>query len=391
MNSQSTPIHVRLWHRQFWLLAISNFLLSTSVYMLIPTMPRWLMDVQQFSFLETGLAMGAFGLGLYALGIFVSFLVQHYRRNLVCVWAMGTVALLLAVCYYLDSLHTQFVDASVVFFVRLALGAAFGLSQMVLSSTLIIDTCESYQRTEANYSASWFNRFALSLGPVAGMVIDRLAGFDMVLLSAVGCALVSMVLVLLVDFPFRTPADDVRPVCLDRFFLPNSLPLFLNLLLITLAFGLVLSLSLTERFYAMLMNGFLAALLCRRFVFRDAELKSEVVSGLILMGAALLMLITRTQQIVWYAAPFLIGTGVGIIASRFQLFFIKLSRHCQRGTSQSTFMLGWESGIAVGMGLGLALFQRDDQFKQTVALVLVVVALVMYQFIHNWFVSHKNR
>ena len=166
----------------------------------------------------------------------------------------------------------------------------------------------------------------------------------------------------------------------------------LNLWLITLAFGLVLSLTLSLVFYTMIFAGFIGALLCWRFVFRDAEIKSEVVTGLILLGAALLMMLTRsTLHIVSYAAPAFIGLGMGLIGSRFLLFFIKLSRHCQRGTSQSTFMLGWESGIAIGLGLGLCFFKGHTQYALLTALLLVIVALVAYQFSHNWFVRNKNR
>lgn len=391
MNSQNTPVHIRLWHRDFWLMAIANFLLAMSVYMLIPTMPQWLMSTQNFSALESGIAMGAFGVGLFALGVFVSFLVQHYRRNVVCIWAVIGVGALIALLYYLDAQRSQFCDLGLVIIQRFALGAAFGLAQMVLTSTLIIDTSESFQRTEANHSASWFSRFALSLGPMSGLLLVRLLGFDVMLLSAIGCAAVAVVLIMMVHFPFRAPEDDITVVSLDRFFLPHGFPLFVNLQLIMLAVGILFSTALTELFYAMMMVGFLGALLAQRFVFRDAEVKSEVVSGLILIQAALLMLLTRTQQIVHFAAPAFIGFGLGLIGSRFLLFFIKLSRHCQRGTSQSTFLLGWESGIAWGVGAGVAIFQGNITAALIAALVLVIAALAMYHFTHNWFTNNKNR
>jgi hypothetical protein len=92
-----------------------------------------------------------------------------------------------------------------------------------------------------------------------------------------------------------------------------------------------------------------------------------------------------------YAAPLFVGFAFGIIGARFLLFFIKLSRHCQRGTSQSTFMLGWESGIAWGLGIGLALFHAEKSYVLLVANGLVVLALVMYNFTHDWFVRNKNR
>ena len=391
MNSQSTPVHIRLWHKDFWLMAIANFLLAMSVYMLVPTMPAWLMETQEFSVQNAGIAMAAFGVGLFALGAFISYLVQHYRRNLVCIYAVLMEALLIGALYYLDGLHMRVASPIIIYVQRFAMGAAFGLAQMVLTSTLIIDTSESFQRTEANHSAAWFSRFALSMGPMAGLVIGRQLGFQYVLLGTLGCALAVILMVLMVNFPFRAPQDDIPTVSLDRFFLPHGFPLFLNLQLVTLAVGIILSVVHVEQFYSMMMVGFAVAILSQRFVFKNAELKSEVVTGLILMGVALLMLITRHLPIVLLAAPLFIGMGVGLIGARFLLFFIKLSRHCQRGTSQSTFLLGWESGIAWGVGIGLAVLKGDVLSGLVAALVLVIVALVMYHFTHNWFTNNKNR
>lgn len=372
-------------------MAIANFLLTMSVYMLVPTLPQWLLKVQTFSPVETGIAMAAFGFGLFALGMFVSFLVQHYRRNQVCVAAVIAVSALIGLLYYLDGQQFQFCDLQLVILQRFVLGAVFGLAQMVLTSTLIIDTSESFQRTEANHSAAWFSRFALSIGPMTGLLLERLVTYHVMLLVAMGCAAVVAILILLVHFPFRAPEEDVPTVSLDRFFLPHGFPLFVNLQLIMLAVGILFSVMVSELFFAMMMVGFLGALLAQRFAFTNAEVKSEVVTGLIFMIAALLMLLTRTQQIVHFAAPAFIGFGLGLIGSRFLLFFIKLSRHCQRGTSQSTFLLGWESGIAWGLGLGYALFYGQTSRALIVSLVLVVLALIMYNFTHNWFTLHKNR
>ena len=68
MNTQTTPIHIRLWHHEFWLLVIADLLLTMSVYMLIPTFPQWLMAGQHFTPEQTGLSMAAFAVGLYMFG-----------------------------------------------------------------------------------------------------------------------------------------------------------------------------------------------------------------------------------------------------------------------------------------------------------------------------------
>ena len=392
MNSQNTPIHVRLWHRDFWLMSLANMLLAMSVYILVPSLPIWLMETENFSQVEVGLSMGAFAVGLYVLGTFCSWFVQRFRRNRVCIYSILAMIGSICILYYVQGLRSEFVEFWVILVQRVLLGATFGLAQMVLSSTLIIDTSESDKRTEANHSAAWFSRFAMSLGPVVGLVMFYYQNFDTVLLTSLFCAACSIVLILTVNFPFRTPSETIHLFSLDRFFLPDGMPLFLNLALVGVAVGMLMSLGLSDRFYGVIMLGFLLALLAQRFVFRDAELKSEVVTGLILLFAALLLIYTRPLPVVWYIAPVLIGLAVGIICSRFLLFFIKLSRHCKRGTSQSTYFLGWETGIALGIGVGYMFFMNDDKGLLITSMVLTVVALLVYHYYtHQWFLQHKNR
>lgn len=392
MNSQNTPVHIRLWHRDFWLMAMANLLLTMAVYVLIPVMPKWLLQTENLTIQETGMIMGAFGVGIFLFGYLTSWLVQRFRRNIACIWAILLMTAMLGWLYYLDLQKSQFFDFPILLVQRLALGAAFGVAQMILSSTLIIDTCESFQRTEANHSASWFSRFALSLGPLTGIIVDRLAGFSIVLLVAIGCSLVAIIFIMLVHFPFRTPEENVRVVSLDRFFLPQGWPLIINLMVVTFVVGLLLSMMTSELFYVMVMVGFFVALLAQRFMFRDADLESEVITGLVLTGVALLMMLTRQQTIVSFAAPMFIGFGLGIIGSRFLLFFIKLSRHCQRGTAQSTFFLSWESGLALGIGLGYGLLEQQSGPVLQVALVTTAAVLLFYHFFtHGWYITHKNR
>ena len=142
-------------------------------------------------------------------------------------------------------------------------------------------------------------------------------------------------------------------------------------------------------FYVLMTLGLLLALAAQHFVFRDAELKSEIITGLILLIAALLVMLIHPHSPV---APILVGLGIGINSSRYLLFFIKLSRHCKRGTSQSTFFLGWETGLAIGLTVGYTLLFRAYEMLLYVALTLMVLALLMYHFYtHSWFMRNKNR
>ena len=391
MDTQNTPVHISLWHADFWILAITNLLITMSVYMLIPILPVWMLGSAGFSQQAVGVVMGVYGIGLFLLGGFCNWLVQRYRRNRVCLWAIALVFLALLGCWLVErELHQSWLQYRVLLFLRLVLGAGFGLVQMILSSTLIIDKSESFQRTEANHASAWFGRFALSLGPMLSIVFARTT-FSPILASA-ALALAAYILLATVKFPFRTPDDGVKKISGDRFFLPVAKWLFLNLFLICLSVGILMSTQFTAMFYAMVMVGFAVALLAERFAFVDADLKSQVVAGSILIAAALVMILTRKQMIVNYISPVFVGLGIGLIGSRFLLFFIKLSKHCQRGTAVSTYMLGWESGLAAGLFVGYFFFAEDLHLALSASLVCLILAFGLYvSFTHQWYIRKKNR
>lgn len=393
MDTQNTPVHVRLWHKDFWLMALASLSLTTAMYLPLPLLPSWMVQVCGCTPVEAAVCVGVSGVGIFMLGCFCSYLVQRYRRNMVCIYSVFAVAF----CFYaLQWLHggvgTAVGAFGIVAFVRLMQGALFGLAQMVLSSTLIIDTCESFRRTEANYSAAWFSRIALSLGPMAALLLVPSTGFGGVMIVGAVLCVLAVLLIAVVKFPFKAPEDIVRHVSADRFFLPQGKWLFVNLMLVMMAVGLIFSVSRTAGFYGMLAVGFVLALLAARFVFVNAELKSEAVTGLVLIIAALLITLSGDGAAINSFVPVLVGCGVGIICSRFLLFFIKLSPHCKRGTSQSTYFLACESGLSSGLFLGYAFFSSHADGALVLSLALCCAALAMYlAFTHDWYVKHKNR
>lgn len=391
MDTQNIPVHVRLWNKHFWLLAMANLLLVMSSYMLVATIPLR-MEVRGYSILQIALVMGAFFIGIYLFGSLSGYLVQRYRRKNVFNLSILLLLAVTGVLYYLSSLPYNSFDYMLLVGLRFMQGAFYGLSQLVLLSTLIIDTVEAVHRTEANHAATWFGRFALSLGPLAGIYVYQSMNFGSVLILSCICLLVAFVFVNLIRFPFRMPSEDYSRFSFDRFLLKGSHWLFVNVVLVTSVVGVLLSIEHTPRFYGMMMLGFVIAILAERFVFADADLRSEATTGMIVIGIAVLLMITRRQESVSYIVPILVGLGVGLIGSRFLLFFIKMSDHCQRGTSQSTFLLAWETGIGIGLVFSYGLFHLEQPLVLWFCLGILAASLILYDtFIHSWYIKHKHR
>lgn len=392
MYTQNTPVHVKLWHKEFWLMSVANMLMSASIYMLIPMLPKWLYSIHVQP-MDVGVLMGIPGIGIFFMGCFIAYLVQRFRRNIVCIRAIAILIALILSMYYVYT-HIE-ITASWIYalmFIRLLQGVAYGLANMVLCSTLIIDSSESFQRTEANHSAAWFSRLSLSLGPIICFIVERHQQPQWVLLvSAILCAF-SAILILMVKFPFRAPEDMSCKMSLDRFFLPQGKWLFINYAMITTVLGITLSMTHSMEYYVVMAIGFLLSLLAQRFLFANAELKSEVITGLILIAISLLLRLSDRVEALLYISPILFGCGIGITSARFLLFFIKLSDHCQRGTSQSTYFLASEFGLGCGLFLGCGRFYNNPSLLSSIALIITAVALIMYiAFTHQWYIRHKNR
>ncbi len=393
MDTQNTPVHIRLWHKDFWLMSIAGMFITVAMYIQFPLLHEWLVVDLELPPVQAGLVMGIPGIGVFTLGALCSYFVQKYRRNIVCVRAICALLLcLFAMSYIYSEIKVGESVFILLLVLRFLMGAFFGLAEMILSSTLIIDTCESFQRTEANYSAAWFARFALSVGPALGVGLLPFDGVNTVIITGLILCALAIIFILTVKYPFRAPEDKIDTVSLDRFFLPQGVRLFINFTIITMVIGLLISVEHTLMFYGMLMVGFFLTLLAWRFVFANAELKSEAITGLILVLVALLMRMTHNHEAVTYFYPALFGCGMGIIASRFLLFFIKLSHHCQRGTSQSTYFLSWELGIYLGVFIGYTFFYGNEWALVIFAIILSCIALLMYLFLtHKWYINNKNR
>ena len=386
MDAQTTPTHNTLWHKGFAALSLANVLLTTAVYMMMAVAAGWLRS-EPLSPFAKGCIMGAYGIGLFLLGPLCSFLVERYRRNHVCELAVASLA---AFVWLFGLMHQNItswnISPAMFALVRMAVGAMFGLAQMVLSSTLVIDVCESFQRTCANHATAWFGRIALCLGPLMALLMGSYLPtvcpyWPMALLCVAAVVLIQMV-----PIPFRAPSDSYPHFSLDRFLLPASWPLFLILAGFCTALGYSLTLPHPILFYLMMLVGVAGSMLERRMVSVDGHPRIAIAVGFIVMAGATL-LATSAATLSQCLSGLMTGFALGVAGCHLLTTFLNLSNHCQRGTSQSSYFLSWETGVALGVFLSFGC-----PFAQTIILTILAVALLSYLLlVYPWYVRHKVR
>ena len=377
---------ISLWTLNFWRINLVNLLVGMSVYMLMPLWPSLLGDSAAAGVVEAGGLVAFFGLGIFLPGPFCNFWLDAYKRKSICLWAM----MALAVTTFAVPFSNFPLWAMAL--LRLLQGAAFGVFQIALGSTLLIDLSHTQRRTLAAHVYYWFSRFAWSLGPAVGLLAFRLQMGRMYTIGlAVGGVLLAFLQALRLHVPFRMPLE---PACFstDRFWLGRGKPLFFGLLPVTLSAGLVMAGNSSFEFYGLLMVGFLLALVSHAVVFSRADLRAEVTAGLLLLFASFLLLLTRDIAVVDHFASVLLGWGVGLVSSRYLLMLIRVSEHCERGTAQSTYMLCWEGGICLGFFVGCLFLSCCPPAVYGAGLLLTGVALLYYLlYAHVWFLRHCCR
>lgn len=367
-----------------WLICLSHLLLSISMYMLVPVLYAWLKDTfPEASLLYIGIVLAVSGVASFLLGPFFNYLVDRFSRKRVCAWAIFVMALCSGGFYWMPVL-------SWVIFLRIVQGMMQGVALMASGSTLAIDLTESPRRTEANNAFAWFGRLGLSLGPLLGLLLLKYFNYDIIFNVSCSIGCVAALLILMLKVPFRAPL--CPPICsIDRFWLPNGWLMFIQILPVAAGFGILLATIRQYEFYVFMMIGFCMALIALHYVFLHADIRSEVVSGNILWGAGLLLLLFRHTDIALYCSGALIGLGIGLTVARMLIFYIKLSQHCERGSANTSYMLAWELGLSAGLLIG-TLQVSDISLCYEICLWILTISLITYLLItHRWFMKHKMR
>ena len=205
------------------------------------------------------------------------------------------------------------------------------------------------------------------------------------------CSFIAFLLVLQLKVPFRTPLDP-KKFSTDRFWMKKAKPLFFTMLPTTFAMGLLLFMNLSITFFTMMMTGMLIALLLHELFFKGKDSLTEVLLGSTLLAIVFCGNLTEAFSIDHMLSGILAGAGISLITSRYLLYFIRVAEHCERGTGQSTYMLGWECGIYLGVMACSTLVLKYHKIADYLGLCSIIFSAVAYlRYTHQWFLKNCRK
>lgn len=381
----------RLWTIHFMRICIANLLLFISLYMLFPVVPVEMADRLGVPVSQTGAMFLLLTLGMFVIGPFHAYLVDAYKRKYVCAFSFATMIAATSGYAFVNDITQLLLFC----FVQ---GVAFGMATTA-GITLAIDITGSSLRSSGNVAFSWMARMGMLVGISLGVGLYQWYDFHTLLYISVAIGLAGIFFVSRVYVPFRAPI--VTKLCSsDRFLLPRGWLPALNLMLVAFIPGLLLpvfphSLSdvfidkLEVPFFAIVGIGFLFSILLARIVYREEKTWRVILLGTTLMMVALTFLGEFPAAIV----AVLLGLGLGLVTPEFLLIFVKLSKHCQRGTANTTHLLAWEAGMSLGLATACYLsveYSVDTIYH--VGRILAPISLVFFTLLtYPYFKKNRVR
>lgn len=373
-----------LWKSSFVTMLVVNLLTGIAMYGLLLTEPWVLGRYFQENLSVAGAVVSVFGAGIFLFGPFANHWLDRYKRKSVVLWAQFFMLLFtVATLYRLP--EWMYIAA------RFMQGAAYGLFQIALGSTLLIDLTYTKKRTEAAYWYYWFTRLALALGPMAALLLNFFFDWENVIWLPASLLLLSWLLVLQLHVPFRTPLEP-KYFSLDRFWLSRGKLLFFTLVPLSFLLGLLLPRNYTVFFYGWLFLGFLLAQSIHYFFFRKRDSRMLMFLGFVSLIFVFGINLFVPEPDVLPVTGLFAGVGGGLLTSRYLIYFMRVAEHCERGTAQSSYMLAWESGLCLGVLGSSLLLPLNAQIIYWVGLTVAFLLMFFYfAKVHYWFLAHSRK
>lgn len=363
MTEQVTsPSGGKLWNRNYLRVMTSNFLLFFAFYILTPLLPIYLDSQFSADKHMIGVVLSGYVVATLLIRPFSGFIVDTFDRKRV----------LMCCFFFFFICFAGYVGAGTLLMfaiVRTLHGVPFGAAT-VANSTVAIDVLPSSRRSEGIGYYGLSNNLAMAIAPSAGIYLYSATGnFTLLFWIAFGLAMLGFCSASSVKLPKRKKVEGKPTLSLDHFFLGRAWLLAVNVCLFGLCWGVMSNyvaiygqevLGITDGtgiFFMILSGGLFASRLIGAKQLRAGRLTESCVRGVLLSTIGYSLFALGAGEWSYYASALFVGLGNGQMYPAMLNMFVKVARHDQRGTANSSILISWDAGMGLGILLGGFLVQ----------------------------------
>ena len=248
--------------------------------------------------------------------------------------------------------------------VRTLHGIPFGATT-VANSTAAIDVLPSERRSEGIGYYGLSNNIAMAVAPSTGIYIyHATSNFSLLFWLSLALAFLGFICSTTVKLPKREKVVGRTKLSLDHFFLGRAWLLAVNICFFGLCWGVMSNyvaiygkeeLNITDGtgvFFMLLSGGLVVSRLFGAKSLRQGRLTHNATIGVVISLVGYSVFAFIAQPWAYYLSGLLIGLGNGQMYPAFLNMFIKVARHDQRGTANSSILISWDLGMGIGILLG---------------------------------------
>lgn len=406
MKKMENSVKERLFTPSYILMCLANFLTAFSFFLLVPTLPFYLVDNFGIDESMVGLVLSCYVVAVLCIRPFAGFIADMFPRK--------RVYLISYTLFALSFVGYLFVFSDIMLFILLRVihGFAFGALNTT-GNTLVIDIMPSSRRGEGLGYFGVTNNLAMAFGPMTGLFIISDENYTLLFVVALITAVVGCILASLVKVKFRQPLDRCgKMFSADRFLLFEGIPASLAFFMLAIPYGMTSSYIAIYAaevgiehgvgvFFTIQGAGLIVSRLISGKQVDKGFITPTITRGIAIAlvgvtGEAMLSLACGFNiglgYVVYFLSAFLIGYGFGTIFPAFNTLFINMAPNSRRATANATYLTGWDVGIGAGMLLGGALSVNGYSGSFAFSAILVVAALIYFTtFVARHFERHRLR
>jgi predicted MFS family arabinose efflux permease len=357
MKTTPTENQPRLWNANYLRAMTGNFLLFFSFYILTPLLPIYL-DAQFNTDKDLiGIVLSGYVIAALIVRPFSGFIVDTFDRKKVLVCCFF--------CFFI--LFGGYLAAGTVLMfaiVRTLHGLPFG-AVTVANSTVAMDVLPSERRNEGIGYYGLSNNLAMAFAPSVGIYIYAATGdFRLLFWIALLLAGAGFFAVSTIKMKARKPVANKPKLSLDRFFLTRAWLMAINIAMFGMCWGVMSNyvaiygkeeLGITNGtgiFFMILSFGLFASRLQGAKALRQGRFTANCAEGVTLSLIGYTLFAAVETPWAYYLSALLIGLGNGHMYPAMLTMFIRVARHDQRGTANSSILTAWDCGMGLGILAG---------------------------------------
>lgn len=380
----------KLWTKDFLSTCLSSFFIFMTFYILMATLPVFIMDNLKGSENQIGLAVTAFLVSAVLCRPITGKLVDDIGGKRILVFSL----LLFAVS---TVLYLAVNNTGVLLGLRFLHGIGFGMATTA-TGALVTDIIPDERRGEGMGYYSMFMSLAMVFGPFLGLSIIGGGNFAVLFILCSVFSVFSLLFAVLIKIPLKAEAvksPGQKSMKLKDVIEPSAVSISVTAGMLAFAYGGILSfisvyaanLGLKEIASYFFVVYAAVIILSRPFTGRLFDRAGEniiIYPGIILFFVGLILLSQADSAFGLLLSGAVIGLGYGALVPSFQTIAIKNAPPHRRGSATATFFTFFDTGIGIGStALGLIATSYGYQNMYVSSAIIVGLAAIVYRFFYD--------